>query len=136
MRIEGPSASSSAAFEIRGVVVVELGREPAQVVGLVDHELLGLLVEEPSRVAQLEDALAKRAGGERGLPRRSGELGLVLESLDARDPAAAREHDRLLAIEEPCQRLGGVEAHAQLPGRRQIAQRRTSSISSKKPSVS
>ena len=115
---------------------MELGREPAQVVGLVDHELLGLLVEEPGRVAQLEDALAQRTGGERGLPRRSGQLGLVLESLDARDPAAAREDDRLLAVAEPCQRLRGVEAHPQLPRRRQIAQRRTSSISSKKPSVS
>ena len=123
-------------LEVGGVVVAESGDERTEVVRRAGGDLLRLFVEEADRVAQLEHALAQRVRGQRRLPGRPGELGLLLERRDLRDESAAGEHDRLLAVEEPRQGLRGVEPHAEIAGRRQIRQRSTSSISSKKPSVS
>ena len=122
--------------EVGGVVVPERRGERADVVRRVGGDLLRLFVQEPDRVAQLEHALAQRVRCQRRLPGRPGELRLLLERRDPRDESPAGEHDRLLAVEEPRQRLRGVEPHAEVSRRRQVAQRRISSISSKKPSVS
>jgi hypothetical protein len=114
---------------------VRIGRVDS---GLVHSDERGVaaLLQEPVRVAQLEDALAKRVAGERLLPRDAGERGLRLQLRRAGDPAAAREGNRTRELVEPRQHLRAVDALAQLLGRRQRGHEMTPRKSSRNPCVS